>query len=358
MRLKTATTLFLAAVLTPILIGCGGPVQYRHEVETPGTQSKWKEGMGGFVRYDGYDDVAGDFEIAVADYRKEGSPVTIRLVGVVHIGDADYYRELQDVLDDSDLVLYEGVGPGEGKIFPMVSSQWRLTAEMMGTAPQVSALRYQPGPNWIQVDLATERDGLQQAIETYSKDHGKRFPSEFPLRFGFSGGQSEMSSQQKMMAEAFDALHKVLALKRSLPSDIRRRRIEDAIKHGQATQMTATEEFSADQYKQLFVSMKRQAEELGRQTGIEAITRAAKLFDLLIEVVEFYSAYIVEIRNEFVIKVLKEHIGSHESGNKPSTISIFYGAAHLPDFEERLAKMGYQPVDKSWYKAWKMNSKR
>src|SRR5690606_182464 len=37
---------------------------------------------------------------------------TVFVVGVVHIGDAEYFGELQKLLDMSDLVLFEGVGRG------------------------------------------------------------------------------------------------------------------------------------------------------------------------------------------------------------------------------------------------------
>ncbi|MFK7962317.1 MAG: hypothetical protein AB8G96_17540 [Phycisphaerales bacterium] len=51
-------------------------------------------------------------EIAIRDYRPvDGDGPTIALVGVAHIGDAAYYAQLQEYLDDSDLVLYESVAP-------------------------------------------------------------------------------------------------------------------------------------------------------------------------------------------------------------------------------------------------------
>ena len=33
-------------------------------------------------------------------------------------------------------------------------------------------------------------------------------------------------------------------------------------------------------------------------------------------------------------------------------IGIFYGAAHLPDFEVRLAERGFQRVRTTWVRAW------
>lgn len=44
--------------------------------------------------------------------KKDGTGPEVHLVGVVHIGDGAYYRELQTYLDSLDLVLFEGVKPG------------------------------------------------------------------------------------------------------------------------------------------------------------------------------------------------------------------------------------------------------
>jgi len=45
--------------------------------------------------------------------------------------------------------------------------------------------------------------------------------------------------------------------------------------------------------------------------------------------------------------VLKRTI---KSGKKH--ISIFYGAAHMPDLARRIQAMGFKPVDTVWVKAW------
>ena len=125
--------------------------------------------------------------------------------------------------------------------------------------------------------------------------------------------------------------------------------------------MSSMQTFSVEQYKAIFTGLKQQAEALARQTGVEAIGRAAKAFDLLIRVVEFYGAYIVEIRNQHVMDELEKRLSERSEGTEtqqPITIAIFYGAAHLQDFDMRLQKIGFHQTGKQWFKAWKMNSKR
>ena len=64
-----------------------------------------------FVRSIARDGFAG-FETASTVYRPSAAEGTeVALVGVVHIGDRAYYRELVDVLGRSEVVLYESVLP-------------------------------------------------------------------------------------------------------------------------------------------------------------------------------------------------------------------------------------------------------
>ena len=56
---------------------------------------------------------------------------------------------------------------------------------------------------------------------------------------------------------------------------------------------------------------------------------------------------LVEDRNAAAMEVFVREMAK---GHK--RIAIFYGAAHLPDFEERLQKMDLQPAETKWLTAW------
>lgn len=58
---------------------------------------------------------------------------------------------------------------------------------------------------------------------------------------------------------------------------------------------------------------------------------------------------IVRDRNKAAFRVLEREI---KNGKKK--IGVFYGAAHLPDMEERLLKMGYSRKSVTWHTAWNM----
>ena len=56
---------------------------------------------------------------------------------------------------------------------------------------------------------------------------------------------------------------------------------------------------------------------------------------------------IVQDRNEAAMEVLRDEL---DKGSL--RIAIFYGAAHMPDFEQRLDQMEFQPAGHSWVTAW------
>jgi hypothetical protein len=56
---------------------------------------------------------------------------------------------------------------------------------------------------------------------------------------------------------------------------------------------------------------------------------------------------IVTERNKAAMNVLSDTIAS---GKK--NISVFYGAAHMPDFAKRLEALGFKPVATEWRMAW------
>lgn len=66
-----------------------------------------------FMRVTEAEDIS-RLDVAIRHYKPaDGRGPTIALVSAVHIGDLDYYRQLQTFMDDCDLVLYEGVKPAD-----------------------------------------------------------------------------------------------------------------------------------------------------------------------------------------------------------------------------------------------------
>ena len=66
---------------------------------------------------------------------------------------------------------------------------------------------------------------------------------------------------------------------------------------------------------------------------------------------------IIDRRDEYVIDQLRIRLEKEDHTNA-QTIAVFYGAGHLPGMSARLAKMGFEPVKTTWFRAWAMNGRK
>jgi len=93
-------------------------------------------------------------------------------------------------------------------------------------------------------------------------------------------------------------------------------------------------------------------EDLRSRTGGEQEALARVVISL---VMGFWSV-VLEERNAVVIERVKEILARDE---RPRSIAIFYGAAHMPLFERQLEELGYAPAgDLERVKAWAMDAVR
>lgn len=320
------------------LAGCAAActVRYRRDVEAPGTKASYQKGMAGWLRYDGYEDVAGDLQVALADCRKPGSPVTIRLVGAIHLGDGAYYKKLQQTLNGCDLVLYEGVRlPDQpaGSVDPSTRMVWSAVAGLMGLKAQVEAIDY-ARPRWRQVDMLTDQAGAARPSGALPPEAADR------------------------MKEALGTLARA---KRELGLFVDLREMQDAFKHQYAVALGSSD---ADPEE----GLRRLADQVGRlrkavadlpQDGDggfferieEALARVEENFRRL-------STLLITKRNAYVVEALEKELVSMEDSKGPKTIGVFYGAGHMSDFIKRLEKLGYKTGRLKYVTAWAMNSRR
>ena len=59
---------------------------------------------------------------------------------------------------------------------------------------------------------------------------------------------------------------------------------------------------------------------------------------------------LIQARNERAMAVFDKQ---RSEGRR--RIGIFYGAAHMPDFENRLRQRGFEPDETRWFDAWLLN---
>lgn len=108
-------------------------------------------------------------QIAVRRFeRTEGDGPSLTVAGAVHVGDRSYYRTLQEMLEQKDLVLFEGVRPAGAE-----DTEPRTPAEQVQRSEDRVRLL---GTFLAQAALVAERRGLDapqtvEALERFLTDH-------------------------------------------------------------------------------------------------------------------------------------------------------------------------------------------
>ena len=245
------------------------------------------------------------YESAKRDPKASGPPVTVDLVGAVHIGDAAYYDGLNRRFELYDALLYELVAPegtvvergrGTSSSHPIGALQNGMKA-MLNLDHQLEEIDYTK-KNFVHADMSPEQ--FTQAM----KDRNDSFLQMYMRLLGQSlAQQSELAAQ----GESPD-----MALMAALFADDRPLRLKRIL----AKQLADTESLLTS---------------FGGEEG----------------------SVLISERNKIALKVLKEQL---RAGKK--RLAIFYGAGHLADMDQRLRKdFGLQPVSITWLTAWDLAPK-
>jgi hypothetical protein len=250
----------------------------------------------------------------------------IWLVGVSHLGDSNYYAAIQAKLDAQSLVLFEGVSarPGAG------DEQGRRALE---TQPPDSARRNSPDRSSLQSSLATAL-GLCFQLQAIDYD-----------RPNFRNCDLSVNELREIIAEQ--------------PPDSNGPGAGPGFES--LLQMMEGSSFfdSVLQFSFRFLSNNPKLQALARLALIEAIGEIQgdpsqlkgldkgmrQLFELL-----------VARRNQKVLHDLKVEI---RNVGPRGSLAVFYGTAHMPDFERRLrTELGYRPGAEVWLSAFSVDLKK
>jgi hypothetical protein len=250
----------------------------------------------------------GRLETAAVTFRNPAGQ-TVKLVAAVHIGETAYYQELNKAFEKDDAVLYE------------------LVKEKDAVLPRPGELKerkQEPGENPIGDFQRFLKDSLKLDYQLDVIDY---------TRPNFVHADLDRATFEKMQADRGESMT-TLMLKQFMAA------MNDPKKFAGGQQGT-TEDMLKDAVKlltrpdmerQLKLYVARQMDDLERMTaGLEGPDGSVILTE----------------RNKACMKVLSDTLGS---GKK--NISIFYGAAHLPDMAKRLRAMGFEPVASEWHMAW------
>ena len=243
-------------------------------------------------------------QLAIASYvpRSGDRSIQIDLVSAIHIGDAEYYHDLNARFESYDALLYELVAPkdtvvsgSDNESRGVISSTQIGMKNLLNLSFQLDEIDYSPS-NFVHADLSpTELSDSMDArgeslyvyfwrlfyasVDEYTKD---------PL-----GLKNWEMMSAMMSADSDHAFKTILAYE-----------MTDLSKHSQI---------------------------LGEDS----------------------ESAIIGARNQRAVDVLKNQLAA---GDK--RIAIFYGVAHMPDMEERLVEqLDLIYLDTTWVDAWRLDTR-
>ena len=248
-------------------------------------------------------------QTSITRYQDKTGKTLVDLVGAVHIGEADYYKRLNQQFTQYDVVLYELVAP-EGTRIPQGGRtdssnplSWLQASmkNMLGLESQLELIDYQ-SKNLKHADLSPKQMATRMAER-----------GDTPITVGLSAVADIL--RQQNLAQRQAASETDSAPVASLPE------LMDLL--GQPLEL-----------KKMLAAQFTDSGDLSNKLG-------ATLNQLLI----------VD-RNQAAVQVLEESIRDGKQ-----KIAIFYGAAHLPDFEQRLTKkLALKKTDHIWVDAWDLTT--
>lgn len=247
-------------------------------------------------------------DTSIVEYREDPGdagrkPLQVDLVSAVHLGGRDYYQTLGRLFADYDAVLYELVAPPDARVprpgrkpaGAIGSAQQGLT-RLLGLEFQLESIDY-TAANFVHADLS---------------------PREFDAAMK-KRGESWWGMFTKLMRESMARAERGEA--------------------GPATEMSMGEMFG------LFFGSGP-----ARQVKLRRLM-AEQFTDMDVLTATFggeEGSTLITDRNAAALDVLRRQIAK---GSRK--IAIFYGAAHMDDFDQRLREdFSLQPGETVWLEAW------
>lgn len=237
----------------------------------------------------------------------EGKPVTVDLIGAVHIGEKDYYEGLNERFEQYDSMLYELVAP-EGTVVPKGGRANKGIPTNPLAAMQVG----------MQETLGLE---FQLELIDYNKDnfkHADMSPEEF--------AESMVNNDESLMKYGLKAIGQSMAMQAA---------------GGQSTDSVGMlmAVFSSNKEMHMRRMFAKQIKQM--ETGM-VIFQGKN------------GSTIVTHRNAKCMEILQDEIAAGKTN-----LAIFYGAAHLPDMERRmLSDFKAKRAGQVWLEAWRLTEQK
>jgi len=274
------------------------PTAGAQQDQSAGKEAPGKKEVGAateFIRIE-EDDKAARLQTSVTRYEKDG--VTVDLIGAVHIADKKYYADLNKSFEKYDALLFEMVG-GEEMV--------------QGKVPD-----REKGGGDIQTNLLR---GMVDGMSRFLKLSGQMQEIDYSAENFVHADLTMKQFQAKQAAKGESLFSFALAAAQQAQNE--------GVEQPNPARLIAAL-LSGDSNSLKFEMMKS----LGQ--GDDQIAALAG------------NNVIIGDRNAKCLRVLRKQV--NKKGHR--TLGIFYGAAHNPDLEARLLKMGYKKGKQEWMTAW------
>lgn len=242
-------------------------------------------------------------QTAVVRFEKDG--VIVDLVGVVHLADAAYFADLNERLRAYDVVLYEMVGGPMQAAAPTTGT----TAEEVGTIRQLQQL----AKSFLGLEYQTE------AIDYTAPN--------------FVHADVEWVEFDSLMKARNESIFSLLTRTMSLAD-------------GEKSLGIATDEAAMQAMLQKILNSVLSGDSAGLKRSVAPLLGEAETFITRLEAED--GTVLVSERNRIVMEKFADVRAKQGRG----TYAIFYGAAHMPDFEKRLLADGFVKGETTWIDAW------
>lgn len=232
--------------------------------------------------------------------RRGGAQPYVDLVGAVHVGDKGYYAELNQRFRDYDAVLFELIAPPGSKESiataerkGFISGAQLSMTKALGLTFQLDEIDYRPS-NFVHADLTPKQ------LADSMKERNESLYVYFWRLFYASVRQTSADPLGLRAWRSFGA---------AFGEDV-----DNPLKLAFAYEMTNVR---------------------GLGTALDGVDGSA----------------LIAARNERAIEVLEERLAAGDR-----KLAIFYGVAHMPDFETRLRdELGLAFEDTRWVTAWRLS---
>ena len=242
-------------------------------------------------------------QLAIASYvpRDDKRSIQVDLISAIHIGDEEYYAELNDRFRSYDAMLYELIAPKDTVITDrdpekqgVISSTQITMKNMLALSFQLDEIDYS-ARNFVHADLSPVE--LSQSME--------------------ERGESLYVYFWRIFYASFDQYAK------------------NPLGLGSMPMLTAM--LSADSDNAFKIMLAYEMTNLDKHREILG---------------DDEDSAVIGARNQRAVDVLKTRL---DSGDR--RVAIFYGVAHMPDLEERLIEqLDLVYLDAAWVDAWRLDT--